>query len=89
MTDDEHGAAARDEKRAGWVRLIGEGLEKQSRRKELMSSGGRKDVKQIITLRKGCLVESGGPSRGQGEGPQIWVGHRKDDSLSSPSIGRQ
>lgn len=43
-----------DEKRAGWVRLIGDGLEKQLRRKELISSGDRKDVKQIITLRKGA-----------------------------------
>lgn len=58
MTDDEDGVAARDEKRAGWVRLIGEGLEKQSRRKELISSGDRKDVKQIITLRKGVWARA-------------------------------
>lgn len=64
-------------KRAGWVRLIGEGSEKQARRKELISSGGRKDVKQMITLRKGCLGESGGPSRGLAEGPQICARHRK------------
>lgn len=34
--------------------MIGDGLEKQLRRKELISSGDRKDVKQIITLRKGA-----------------------------------
>lgn len=81
MTDDEDGVAARDEKRAGWVRLIGEGSEKQSRRKELMSSGDRKDVKQNDHPTKGCLGKSGGPSQAQGEGPQICVGHRKGDSL--------
>lgn len=58
MTDDEDGMATRDEKRAGWDRLIGEGLEKQSRRKELISTGDRKDVKQIITLRKGVWARA-------------------------------
>lgn len=45
-------------KRAGWVRSIGEGLEKPSRRKELMSSGGRRDVKQMITLGKGVWARA-------------------------------
>lgn len=79
MTDDEDGVVTRDEKRAGWVRLIGEGLVKRSRRKELISSGDRKDVKQISTLRKGCLAKSDGQS--QGQGTPIQVGHRKGDSL--------
>lgn len=89
MTDDGDGVVTRDEKRAGWVRPIGEGLAEQSRRKELISSGDRKDVKQIITLRKGCLSKSDGQSQGQGEGPQIRLCHRKGDSLQPPVIGRQ
>lgn len=59
MADDEDGVATRDGKRAGWARWIGEGSAKQSRRKELMSSGDRKDVKQIITLRKRVFGQEG------------------------------
>lgn len=82
MAGDEDGVATRDEKTAGWARLIGEGLARQSRRKELMSSGDRKDVKQIITLTGGCLERGErGRSQGQGEGAQIRVRHRKGDSL--------
>lgn len=79
MADDEDGVATRDGKRAGWARWIGEGSAKQSRRKELMSSGDRKDVKQMITLRKGCLGKRDGltVSQGQGEGAEIRVCHRK------------
>lgn len=81
MTDDEDGVVTRDEKRAGWVRSIGEGLVKEPQRKELISSGDRKDAKQIITLRKGCLAMRDGQSQGQGEGTQIRLCHRKGDSL--------
>lgn len=81
MTDDGDGVVTRDGKRAGWAGPIGEGLAQQSRRKELISSGDRKDVKQTITLRKGCLSKSDAQSQGQGEGTQIGLCHRKGDSL--------